>query len=90
MHTDYWLDKSYDTRNTITTNKSKTLVLWEYKFKITIENDKRLVQCEFPPYDLYDEVWLTNLINDTYWIYKYAEEMYRDARRMLDEKTPLL
>lgn len=87
MHKDYGLNKSYDTRTTITTNKSNSLVLWEYKFKITLQDWKRMIQCTFPPYDM-DTLWgITAVINDMDNIFSYATDMYHDAKRMLKEKT---
>lgn len=89
MHTDYWLDKSYDKRTVITINKSETLVLWEYKFRIYLENWKRMIQCDYPPYDL-ETLWgITALIKDMDNIYSYASDMYHNAKKMLQKKTPL-
>ena len=77
MHKKNWLDKS------------EPIVLWEYKFRIYLENWKRMIQCDYPPYDL-ETLWgITTLINDMDNIYSYASDMYNDAKKMLQEKTPL-
>ncbi len=73
-----------------TSELNESLVLWEYKFRIYLENWKRMIQCDFPPYDLDTIEWTRALCFDMDNIYSYAQDMYRDARRMLDEKTPLL
>ena len=70
-------------------SKNESLVLWEYKFRIYLENGKRMIQCDYPPYDL-ETLWgITALLNDMDNIYSYATDMYIDAKRMLEEKTPL-
>lgn len=70
-------------------SKKETLVLWEYKFRIYLENWKRMIQCDYPPYDL-ETIWgITALINDMDNIYSYASDIYHDAQIMLQEKTPL-
>jgi len=57
----------------------------EYKFRITIEDGKRMVQCDYPPYDVKTISWVKALKRDMDNIYSYCKDMFDDANRILLE-----
>lgn len=59
--------------------------LADYKFRITIEDGKRMVQCDYPSYNLKTLEWVKALKNDMDNIFSYCKDMYDDANIMLLE-----
>lgn len=55
----------------------------EYKFRITIEDGKRMIQCDYPPYNVKTISWVKCLKNDMDNIHSYCKDMFDDASLIL-------